>query len=615
MVGMKRTDLRNFLGKCLGKFLGSLLVLSSAAVLLSAGTCLASEHDKLLQIVNEYTEGAKRLDAFEAPIYNVEDQLSQFGDYPAPAFYDREKKLFETTIAKLKTVDAHALQGKDKVLYRLISEDMTVSLEGFKYPRELLDFNQMSNRLHSYIDDSSQDLTNFPFDSVKHYEDFYKRSEGFPAYVDAEIALLRRGIKEKVVLSCAVAERAPNSYKDGLETDVQKNPFYRPLTFMPKDFSDADRKRLTTEYTAMVKDRIIPGFQKFDHFYKTEYLPNCRKNAYGMGDLPNGKEWYKYEILNQTNLAMDPKAIHELGLKEVARISKEMEGIKKEMGFKGSLKDFLKSLTDDPKYFFTNQKDMFNAFLNVKTKTAAVVPQYFKLIPKNDFTIVETSNPEDASGSYSMPTDYVPHGKFVVNTKNLRSVPVYDVTTLMLHETVPGHHFQLALQFEEKDLLTEYQRKIFNSNSFVEGWALYCEYLGNEMGMYKDPIQRLGNRNDEMLRAVRLVVDTGIHAYGWSREKAIAYMTEHLASDPGDISNESNRYSVWPGQALGYKLGQLKIIELRKMAEKELGPKFDIRDFHSRVIGDGTLSLGVLEAQIKDWIAETKKADATHAGL
>jgi uncharacterized protein (DUF885 family) len=208
-----------------------------------------------------------------------------------------------------------------------------------------------------------------------------------------------------------------------------------------------------------------------------------------------------------------------------------------------------------------------------------------------------------------MPTDYVPHGKFIVNTKNLRSVPIYDVTTLMLHETVPGHHFQLALQFEEKDQLTEYQRKIFGSNSFVEGWALYCEYLGNEMGMYKDPMQRLGNRNDEMLRAVRLVVDTGIHAYGWSRKKAVAYMTEHLASDPGDISNESNRYSVWPGQALGYKLGQLKIIELRKLAEKELGPKFDIRDFHSHVIGDGTLSLGVLEAQIKDWIADTRKTD------
>jgi uncharacterized protein (DUF885 family) len=584
------------------------LTLSFAGWLISGAPCLASsDSEQLHHIVDEYTEAYKRLDAFQAPTYNVEELLSQFGDYPSPSYYDRNKKLLLNTTEKLKTVHADALQGKDKVLYRLMNEDVAVSLEGFKYPRELLDFNQMSNRLHAYIDDSSQDLTTFPFDNVKHYDDFVKRSQGFPAYIDAEIELLRRGIKEKVVLSCTVAERTPNSFKDGLEADVRKNPFFRPISFMPKEFSDSDRKRLTEEYTAMVRDRIIPGFQKFDHFYKTEYIPHCRKNAYGMGDLPNGKAWYKYEILNQTNLAMDPKEIHELGLKEVARISKEMEEIKNELGYKGPLKDFLKSLTSDPKYFFTSAKDMFGAFQNVKTTTATKIPQYFKLIPKGDFAIVETSNPEDAAGSYNAPTEYVPHGKFVVNTKNLRSVPLYDVTTLMLHETIPGHHFQLALQFEEKDLLTEYQRKIFNSNSFVEGWALYCEYLGNEMGMYKDPMQRLGNRDDEMLRAVRLVVDTGIHAYGWSRKKAVAYMTDHIASDAGDISNESNRYSVWPGQALGYKLGQLKIIELRKLAEKELGPKFDIRDFHSRVIGDGTLSLGVLEAQIKDWIAEVSK--------
>jgi uncharacterized protein (DUF885 family) len=567
----------------------------------------ASDSGQLHKIVDEYAEAYKRLDAFQAPLYNVEELLSEFGDYPTPAYYGRMKKLYETTLEKLKAVHPDALQGKDKVLLRLITDDVKTGLEGFRYPRELLEFNQMSNRLHSYLDDSSKDLSGFPFDSAKHYEDFVKRSEGFPAYVDAEIALLKRGIRERVVLSCTIAERVPNTYKDGLEAEIQKNPFWRPITFMPKEISASDRERLSKEFTAMIRDRIVPGFRKFDHFFKTEYLSHCRKNAFGMGDLPDGKKWYKYEILNQTNLAMDPKEIHQLGLREVARISGEMEQIKSELGYKGPLKSFLKTLTHDPKYFFTSSKEMFAAFQKVKTTIATRIPQYFKLIPKGDYSIVESSNPEDAAGSYFMPTEYVPHGRFVVNTKNLRSVPLYDVTTLSLHETVPGHHFQLALQFEEKDQLTEYQRKIFNSNSFVEGWALYSEYLGKEMGMFKDPMQRLGNRSDEMLRAVRLVVDTGIHAYGWSRKKAIAYMTDHLAADAGDISNEANRYSVWPGQALGYKLGQLKIIELRKLAEKELGPKFNIKEFHSRVIGDGTLSLGVLEAQIKDWIAEVKK--------
>jgi uncharacterized protein (DUF885 family) len=249
---------------------------------------------------------------------------------------------------------------------------------------------------------------------------------------------------------------------------------------------------------------------------------------------------------------------------------------------------------------------MFNAFEKVKAETAERIPRYFSLVPKSDFKIVETSNPEDAAGRYDNPTENIPYGRFVANTINLRSVPVYGVTTLMLHETVPGHHFQLALQFEMKDKLSEYQRKVYSSNAFVEGWALYAEYLGREMGMYADPLQRLGNLNDELLRAVRLVVDTGIHAFGWTHDKTIAYMRDHLASDAKDIENEANRYSVWPGQALGYKIGQLKIIELRKLAEQELGPKFDIKEFHRVVIGNGTVSLTVLEQQVKDWIAETK---------
>jgi uncharacterized protein (DUF885 family) len=329
-----------------------------------------------------------------------------------------------------------------------------------------------------------------------------------------------------------------NTYMDGLEPKIEKNPFYRPILFMPKTFSAADQERLKGEFKTMVKDRIIPGFKKFDHYFRTEYTPHCRK-SFGLGALPNGKEWYKYEILASTNLTLSPKEIHEKGLQEVERIKKELSKVKDELGFKGTYKEFLISLTHDPRYFFTSAADMFAAFEKVKTETAKKIPEYFSLMPTHDFKIVETSNPEDAAGSYNEPTELV---------------PIYDVTTLLLHETVPGHHFQLALQFEMKDELSEYQRKLFSSNSFVEGWALYSEYLGNEMGMYKDPMQRLGNLNDEMLRAVRLVVDTGIHAYGWSREKAFEYMKENLASDPKDISNEVNRYSVWVTRSGNSKL-------------------------------------------------------------
>jgi uncharacterized protein (DUF885 family) len=564
-----------------------------------------SDSERLAAIITQYTEASKHLDPFSASYFNVEEDLSKFGDYPTPSFIERGKAIPRTALEKLASVHPENLSTKDLRTYRIFKEDITVLVAGAKFPSEYLDFNQMGNRLHQYMDDSSESLTSFPFDSVKHYEDFVKRSEGFPAYIDNQIDLLKRGVEKKLVDSCVVAEATVNTYTDGLEPEIEKNPFYRPILFMPKTFSAADQARLKSEFKTMVRDRILPGFKKFDHYFRTEYTPHCRK-SFGLRSLPNGKEWYKYEILASTNLPLSPKEIHEKGLQEVVRIKKELWKVKEELGFKGTYKEFLISLTHDPRYFFTSSADMFAAFEKVKAETAKKVPDYFSLIPTHDFKIVETSNPEDAAGSYNEPTELLPYGRFVANTKNLRSVPIYDVTTLLLHETVPGHHFQLALQFEMKDELSEYQRKLFSSNSFVEGWALYSEYLGNEMGMYNDPMQRLGNLNDEMLRAVRLVVDTGIHAYGWSREKAFDYMRENLASDPKDISNEVNRYSVWPGQALGYKIGQLKIIELRRLAEKELGPRFDIKEFHKTVIGSGTVSLPVLDTQVKDWIALVK---------
>ena len=560
---------------------------------------------RLHAVVSTYTEAAKRFDPFYASTYNVEKDLNKFGDFPTPEYFARMKNAYKQALSALKTVDFKSLPENDRQLYRLFKEDMTVSLKGFDYPDEYLAFNQMDNRLLDYLNDSSESLTTFPFDSVKHYEDFVERSKGLPLYVDRQIAELRRGIKKGIVLSCNIVAQVPNTYEDALEPDVEKNPFWRPMTFMPKTFSAADQMRLKAEFRKMIATRIVPGYKKFDRFFKEEYSPHCR-HGFGLASLPHAKSWYEQEILANTNLNLTPPEIHEMGLEEVARIKGEIEAIRKQLGFKGTYKQFLASLLHDPKYFFKTRDDMFHAFERVKGETARRVPKYFSLMPKSDFKIVETSNPNDAAGSYNPPTEMLPYGRFIVNTKNLRSVPIYEVTTLMLHETVPGHHFQLALQFEMKDKLTEYQRKLFNSNSFVEGWALYAEYLGNEMGMYKDPLQRLGNLNDDMLRAVRLVVDTGIHYYGWSQARARAYMRQYLANDEKDIDNEVNRYAVWPGQALAYKLGQLKILELRHLAKRELGSKFDIKQFHAAVIGHGTVSLTELDKQVKDWIARAK---------
>ncbi|MCM0605003.1 MAG: DUF885 domain-containing protein [Xanthomonadaceae bacterium] len=560
-----------------------------------------SQAETLTHIIDQYTENAKRVDAFMAPYYNVEENLSKFGDFPSPEFFKRKKELYVTALEKLNHLKKDTLSHDDRKTYDIFKEDMEVSLDQLSYPNEYLSFNQMDNRLHSYLDDSSKELTQFPFDSVKHYNDFIKRSEGFPAFVDNQIELFKKGVKAGITLNCPSAKATVNTYQDGLESNIEKNPFYRPVTFMPESFNTSDKEQLKADFKKMIIERIIPGFKKFDHFFKKSYLPHCRK-SYGLKGLPHARKWYSSRILSNTNLHLTAEEIHKTGLREVARISKGIEEIKNKFGFKGNLKAFLKSLTSDDKYVFKSAKEMFEAFELTKSLIAAKVPQYFSKKPKTDYKLVETSNPEDAAGSYFEPTENIPMGRFIVNTKNLHNVPIYEVTTLLVHEATPGHHFQLALQFEMKSELSEYRRKLFGSNAFVEGWALYSEYLGNEMGLFNDPMQKLGNLNDEMLRAVRLVVDTGIHHYGWSREKTIAYMDEHLATGKKDISNEANRYSIWPGQALGYKIGQLKIIELRKMAESKLGSKFDIKDFHSVVIGEGTLSLNILELRVKDWV-------------
>jgi uncharacterized protein (DUF885 family) len=556
---------------------------------------------KLHTIINGYTAASKRIDPYWATYYNVEEDLDEFGGYLSPEWLQSGKHNVETALAQVKEIDPDQLSAKDRRTYALFKGDLELSLKGYEFPFEFVEFNQMSNRLRQYIDDSSKDLTYFPFDSVKHYDDFVKRSGGFPAYVDRQIGALDRLRKQGYILSCIAAQKTINTYGEGLETVIDKNPFFRPVGFMPKEFSTQDRARIEADFRKMVAERIVPAFKKFDTYFKARYLPSCRK-TYGIGELPGGNKWYSYLIEAETDLPLDAREIHDKGLAEVKRIGAEIAAIQKEFGFKGTPAEFLNSVSRDSKHFFRSSEEMFKAFLEMKKRIAPTVSKYFDLTPKGDYKIVDSGNPEEAAGSYHMPTEMQPIGKFVINTHNLKAVAAYDVAALSLHEAIPGHHFQLALVHEMKDQLSEYQRKLYSSNAFVEGWALYAERVGYEMGAYATSLDRLGALNSEMLRAVRLVVDTGIHAMGWPRDRAIAYMTANMAGDPKDIETEADRYSVWPGQALSYKIGQLKILELRAEAEAALGSKFDIRGVHRAVIGNGTVSLPILETQVREWI-------------
>jgi uncharacterized protein (DUF885 family) len=567
------------------------------------------EDQRLTAVITAYSEAAKRLDPYDAPYFNVEEDLGKFGDALSPEMRERSKKLVETSLASLSTIVASKLSNAQNVAYTLFKGDLERSLREFDFRLDYFSFNQMGNRLRSYIDDSSPELTSFPLDSAVHYRAFLQRSEGFPAFVDRQITNLKEGAKAGYALNCTIAKAAAETYKDALEPTIEKNPFYRPALKMPASIGKKDQEELTAGFRTMVQDRILPAFKKFDEYYRGEYLKKCRK-TYGLMGVPQGKEIYQNSIRGSTDLDLSAKTIHETGLKEVARIRAEMLAALREIGYKGDLRSSLVKLTKDEKSYFTDVDSMFAVYQAYRDKVSAAMPSVFALQPKTEFKIVAGENPEDAAGRYGVPTDFMPIGRFIVNAKNLKGTPRFGTHTLFLHEAIPGHHFQLALQYEMKDQLSEYQRKIFYSVAFGEGWALYAERLGREIGLVSDPYQLVGSLADEMLRAVRLVVDTGIHAYGWPREKVLKYMTDNLPTEARGIQIEADLYSVWPGQALGYKIGQLKILELRERAKKELGAKFDIKEFHRVVIGGGTLSLPVLESKVLAWIASVK-ASAT----
>ena len=518
---------------------------------------------------------------------------------------ERQRALLKSTLDEIQGLQKDKLSSAQLITYRLFHDDIEHIYKGLDFPFEYMSFNQMDSRLRNYLDDSSPQLTAFPFDSVKHYEDYLKRSEGFLPYIDRQISWLREGARKGYALNCQVARNALVTYKDGLEPKIEKNPFFRPVLNFPKTFSEAEKEKLKASFKAMIETRILPGFKKFDQFYRQEYLPKCRK-SYGLNGIPNAESIYRYQIRGGTDLDLDPKQIHEIGLKEVARISQELKAAFAKKGLKGNLQAALRKTAQDPKNYFSNVKDIYPAYEAFQKKVMAEIPKAFSLIPKTDFKLVEAENSESASGMYQGPTEFAPYGRFVFNAKNLKSTSKGGIGTLFLHEAIPGHHFQFALQFELKDQLSEYQRKMFFSNAFAEGWALYSERWGREAGLVDDPDMMIASLSDEMLRAVRLVVDTGIHAFGWSREQAIRYMSENLPNDARETQIEADRYSVWPGQALGYKIGQLKILELRDLARRELGDKFDIKAFHRVVIGNGTVSLPVLEEQVKGWIFNVK---------
>ncbi len=524
----------------------------------------------------------------------------------SPAIRARSKAIDEKYFGLLNQVDRGSLDEKHRITYDVFQTIFSSAFAGYNFASNLLPLNQFNNFTAGFVQLGAGTGLH-PFKTVKDYEDFLGRINGFTQAVDIAIANMREGIAAGITQPRVLMERTLPQLSAHIADNPTSSLFFGPVKNMPASFPAEDRARLTGAYTNAIRSQIVPAFRRLHAFVKDEYIPAARTTD-GYGALPNGAAWYAQIVRVNTTTNQTPDEIHRIGLSEVARIHAEMEKVKNQVGFKGTLQGFFTYLGSEPKYRYTSREEMLADFRAAKIRIDSTTDKIFDFRPKADFEIriVEPFRERSASGgSYqSASPDGSRPGIFYLNTYQPTTHTKFGMEDLLLHEGSPGHHFQRSVQAELTDLPKF--RRFGGFTAYTEGWGLYSESLGRELGVYTDPLQYYGMLAGELWRAIRLVVDTGIHSKGWTREQAIAYARANSSNSDESIESEVERFMAVPGQALAYKTGQLKIIELRRRTERELGPKFDIKKFHRAILDNGPLPLGVLEARIYRWIAEQK---------
>eukprot|EP01004_Peranema_trichophorum_P003750 NODE_271_length_3061_cov_49.185160_g235_i0.p1 GENE.NODE_271_length_3061_cov_49.185160_g235_i0~~NODE_271_length_3061_cov_49.185160_g235_i0.p1 ORF type:complete len:466 (+),score=92.34 NODE_271_length_3061_cov_49.185160_g235_i0:1401-2798(+) len=442
-----------------------------------------------------------------------------------------------------------------------------------------------------------------PFQTLKDYKDWIEKAKGFKVWVDTAISRMKEGIRSNITLPRVLAERLLESVNAHCIDDPKESTFYGPIEHLPEDLSK-HKNKLEKDYLALIQKSILPTFKTLSKFIEKEYIPKCRKTAgyCGMGVV--GRKWYQSLVDGQLTVKYDVNDLYDLGEKEVKRIHEEIKKVMKQLGYHGTLSEFFNYVKTDSKFYFKNEEEVLNEYKRLKQKVSALLPKLFIHIPNKDFEIkpVEEFRAADAPAASYEPGDIENDnpGTFYVNTSNLKACPKWETETLFLHEAVPGHHMATALG-QENTNIPKWQR-LNSYEAFEEGWALYCESLGREMGMQTDPMQYFGLLHMDLLRSMRLVVDVGIHEKGWTAKKARQYMTDNSGMDADDIKREVERYMAIPGQALSYKVGQITILECRKDAERALGPSFDIREFHNICLNSGSVPLDVLRRKVQNWM-------------
>jgi uncharacterized protein (DUF885 family) len=559
---------------------------------------------RLDQLFEEYWEAWLELNPVTATFIGDPRYNDRYTVTIGPEYRQSVRALFERNIAAAEAVDPAALDEQRRLSRDLFLRDLRHELEGQRFPQHLLPLNQFYSAPNGFAMLGSGTSAQ-PFATVRDYGNFLQRVDGFSAWVEQAIANMREGIKAGIVQPAILMERTIPQLEAQIVATPDESSFYLPIANFPDTVPEAERERLREAYEAAISERIVPAYARLRDFIRDEYLPACRDTV-GLDALPDGAAWYAHLVRNHTTTDLDPHQIHQIGLDEVARIHAEMEKVMAEVGFEGELADFFDYLNTEPEFYFSSREEMIEAHEALRLKADAAAPMLFERTPKAGYEIraVEAFRERSAAkGSYQRPSaDGSRPGIFYVNTYNADTRPKWDTEALFLHEAVPGHHFQRAFNLELGELPAF--RRHGGVTAFAEGWGLYAESLevGQAMGFYEDPYQRFGELNAELWRAIRLVVDTGLHAKGWTREQVLEFMYANSASLPTRAESEAERFMAIPGQALAYKIGQLKISELRARAEGELGQRFDIREFHAQVLGQGDLPLDVLETRIDAWI-------------
>ncbi|MGH8307822.1 MAG: DUF885 domain-containing protein, partial [Gammaproteobacteria bacterium] len=552
----------------------------------------------------------------EHPLEASADGFHEYdGNWPDVSLTALVKEQLENiqTLKDVASIDYSELGYEDQLSYDLFKYRYQIQIQGYNLKDYLMPLNQLGGI------QTLQTLTHtLRFENVQDYENYIKRLNTINVFIEQTIEIMKQGVKEGMTEPQVVMQRIPHQIAANVVTSPEQSAFYAPFKKMPSIIPAAEQAALRADAKAAIANVLVPAYRKFRDYYDKDYLPHCRKSI-AAEDLPNGRAYYAYQVQQYTTTDMTPEQIHQLGLKKVAQIHAEMEKVFKQVGFKGSYQDFLHYLRTNPRFYYKNPQDLLEAYRAAAKNVDPHLMQYFPvwILPRVTYGVrpIPAALAPDTYPAYSVPPagDGSVAGYMAVNLYKPETRPKYEIQVLTCHEGRPGHQLQIPIAMELKNL-PDFRRFDYYS-SYGEGWALYTETLCNEMGLYDNPYSKFGYLDYQMWRAVRLVVDTGIHSEGWTRARAVKYFEDNTALSVQNINTEVDRYIAWPGQALSYMIGEIEIQNLRKKAEQTLGPKFDIKAFHAAVLEHGNMPLTVLKQVVDKWIEDTQsgKPEPVHS--